>query len=116
MRAVRGAITVDEDSAPAIHRATQQLLREMAARNHLGVEEVVSIFFSVTPDLTADFPARAARAIGWDVPMLDTQEMHVPGSLEKCLRVLMHVNRDGELRPAYLKAARGLRPDLEAGG
>jgi chorismate mutase len=115
VRAVRGAITVDEDSVPAIHAATQQLLSEIASRNELGVEEVVSIFFSVTADLTADFPARAARAMGWDVPMLDTQEMHVPGSLGKCLRVLVQVNRDGELRPAYLKAAAQLRPDLEAG-
>jgi chorismate mutase len=104
---------VDENTAQAIREATQCLLQEVAARNNLQVGEVISVFFSVTSDLNADFPARAARAIGWDVPMLDMQEMNVPGALQRCLRVLVHVERTGEVAHAYLGKARHLRPDLE---
>jgi chorismate mutase len=75
----------------------------------------VSIFFTVTPDLNADFPARAARKIGWDVPMLDMQEIDVPGAIKRCLRVLLHINGDGDVRHAYLRGAQALRPDLEEG-
>ena len=113
MRAIRGAITVDENTPQAIREATQCLLGEIAARNALRVGDVVSVFFSVTSDLNADFPARAARAIGWDVPMLDMQEMNVPGALQSCLRVLVHVERNGEVSHVYLRDARHLRPDLE---
>jgi chorismate mutase len=115
VKAVRGAITVSEDTAAGIAEATQALLRELAARNNLEVNEVVSIFFSVTPDLRADFPAPAARSMGWDVPMLDMQEMDVPGALPRCVRVLMHVDRCSPVRHAYLRGARELRPDLEIG-
>ena len=113
MRAIRGAITVRANTAEAISEATRELLSEIAGRNRLKVADVVSVFFSVTPDLNADFPARAARAMGWDVPMLDMQEMNVPGSLGSCLRVLIHVHCDGAVRHAYLGDARHLRPDLE---
>lgn len=115
MRAIRGAITVDSNSAAAITEGTQILLREISERNALGPEEVVSIFFTLTPDLNAEFPARAARASGWDVPMLDMQEVPVPGSLPRCIRVLLLVQRSGLVRHAYLRDARTLRPDLEAG-
>jgi len=104
---------VDENSPQAIREATQCLLQELALRNSLHVGEVISVFFSVTSDLNADFPARAARAIGWDVPMLDMQEMKVPGALQRCLRVLVHVERTGDVAHAYLRGARQLRPDLE---
>jgi chorismate mutase len=114
VRAIRGAITAPSNSREAICDATQQLLREIAARNALEPGEVVSAFFTLTPDLDADFPARAARAMGWDVPMLDMQEVPVPGSLPRCIRVLLHVNRDRDVRHAYLGDARALRPDLES--
>lgn len=113
MRAIRGAITVAENSVEAIADATRALLAELECRNRLGVDEVVSVFFSMTPDLDADFPARAARAMGWDVPMLDVQEIPVPGALPRCLRVMVHVERDAPVRHAYLRDARSLRPDLE---
>lgn len=113
MKAIRGAITVSADTPEAIREATRTLLGEVARRNGLQPCDVVSVFFSVTPDLTADFPARAARGMGWDVPMLDMLEMNVPGALPRCLRVLVHVNQDGETRHAYLRGARDLRPDLE---
>ena len=114
MRAIRGAITVESDTRPAIEEATRELLTELARRNGLHTDEVVSVFFSVTRDLTAEFPARAARGMGWDVPMLDMMEMDVPGALPRCLRVLIHVERDGQVRHAYLRGALELRPDLES--
>lgn len=115
MRAIRGAITVDENSREAIAEGTQVLLGELARRNGLRPDEVVSLFFTLTPDLDADFPARAARSVGWDVPMLDMQELPVPGSVCRCIRVLLHVERSGTVRHAYLRGARSLRPDLEEG-
>ncbi|HLJ69368.1 MAG TPA: chorismate mutase [Chloroflexota bacterium] len=113
VRAIRGAITIEANTAGAIADGTQELLREIARRNSLRSDEVISAFFTLTPDLDAEFPARAARAIGWDMPMLDTQEIDVPESLRRCLRVLLHVDRDGPVRHAYLRDARRLRPDLE---
>lgn len=103
-----------ENTAASISEGTEVLLAEIGRRNRLTPGEVVSIFFTLTPDLDADFPARAARTAGWDVPMLDMQEVPVPGSLPMCIRVLMHVNRRDPIRHAYLREARRLRPDLEA--
>lgn len=114
MRAIRGAITVQTNSHEAIFEATQTLIAEIARRNDLQPEEVVSTFFTLTPDLNADFPARAAREMGWDSPMLDMQEVPVPGALDRCIRVLIHVERSGPVRHAYLRGARRLRPDLES--
>jgi chorismate mutase len=113
VRAIRGAITVEGNTAEAISEGTQTLLREISQRNALEPEEVVSVFFTLTPDLDAEFPARAARALGWDVPMLDMQELPVPGSLPRCIRVLLHVQRSSRVRHVYLREARALRPDLE---
>lgn len=113
MKAIRGAITVDDNTAEDIGDATCTLLRELAARNNLRATDVVSMFFTLTGDLNAAFPARAARTIGWDAPMLDMREIDVPGSLHRCLRVLIHVDVDGPARHAYLRGARVLRPDLE---
>lgn len=113
MRAIRGAITVSANTPTGIAVATETLLAAIRRRNRLRPEEVISIFFTLTPDLDADFPARAARMAGWDVPMLDTVEVDVPGAIRCCLRVLMHVDRDGTVHHAYLRGARVLRPDLE---
>lgn len=113
MKAIRGAISVSENSAEAIAEATETLLTELGRRNRLNAGDVVSAFFTLTPDLNADFPARAARAMGWDMPMLDTQEVAVPGAIERCLRVLLHVDRNEPVRHAYLRDAYRLRPDLE---
>jgi len=113
MQAIRGAITVEENTPEAIAAATRDLLGELVKRNSLRAEDLISAFFTLTPDLDADFPARTARSIGWDVPMLDMVELAVPGSLPRCLRVLLHVRRAESPRHAYLRDARSLRPDLE---
>lgn len=113
MKAIRGAIVVTENSEIGIQTATRELLDEITLRNHLKKSQIVSVFFSATADLNADFPARAARNVGWDVPMLDMQEMAVRGSLSHCLRVLIHVDDIDSVRHVYLGDARSLRPDLE---
>jgi len=113
VRAIRGAIDVAENTREEIAAATCSLLTAIAERNDLVPEDVVSMFFTLTPDLNAAFPAWAARQIGWDVPMLDMQEIAVPGALPRCLRVLIHARGADPARHVYLGAARSLRPDLE---
>ena len=116
VRALRGAITVDRDEAPLIREATRVLLTELLARNALAHHAVISAFFTATSDLCSDFPARAARDLGWhDVPMLCGVEMAVPGAVARCIRVLLHVECPREwhmMRHAYLRGAAVLRPDL----
>jgi chorismate mutase len=115
-RGVRGATTVEMDSAPAILEATHQLLTGMVEANQIDSADVASAIFTVTPDLTAAFPARAARDLGWQhVPLLDAQEVPVPGSLPRCVRILILWNTDlsqQEIRHVYLREAASLRPDL----
>jgi chorismate mutase len=116
VKALRGAITANTNSVEAIDEATCELLNCLVNRNKLTVEQIVSVFFTLTPDLNASFPARAAREMGWDVPMLDMQEIDVPGALPLCIRVLVHAEISRPPRHAYLRGAVGLRPDLERGG
>lgn len=116
LRALRGATTVAGDDAEAIVAATVELLETLFARNGVGHDDLVSMVFTATPDLTAEFPAAAARRIGIsDVPLLCAQEIGVPGSLTRCIRVLVHLYtaRDhAGLRHVYLGDARQLRTDL----
>lgn len=116
VRGIRGAITVDADDAQAIVDATKRLLCEMIARNGVELDDIVSVLFSLTPDLRAVFPALGARELGWvNVPMLHFTEVAVPGSLGKCIRVLMHVNTpraQQEIAHVYLDGAVVLRPDI----
>lgn len=114
-RGVRGAITVETNTAESIIEATTELLRETIAANDIRPENVVSVIFSTTSDLNATFPALAARMLGWnDVALLCTHEMEVPGALQKVVRVLIHLNTDREAREIvhlYLRDAWQLRPD-----
>lgn len=114
-RGVRGAITVESNTAEDIIEGTTELLTEVIAANDIRPENVVSAIFSTTPDLNATFPALAARALGWtDVALICTHEMAVPGALEKVVRVLIHLNTERaahEIVHPYLKDARQLRPD-----
>lgn len=115
-RGVRGATTVECNDADAILEATRELLLALIEANGLAPEDVASAIFSVTPDLTAAYPARAARDLGWSqVPLLDVQEAAVTGGLPRCVRVLVHWNTDkpaSEIVHVYLRGARALRPDL----
>jgi chorismate mutase len=115
-RGVRGATTVECNDADAILEATRELLQALIEANGLAPEDVASAIFSVTPDLTAAYPARAARDLGWSqVPLLDVQEAAVMGGLPRCVRVLVHWNTDkpaSEIVHVYLRGARALRPDL----
>jgi chorismate mutase len=114
-RGIRGATTVEENDPDAILEATTELLTELVRANGLQVEDVASAFFTTTPDLNAEFPAVAANRMGWtDVALLCGHEMSVPGSLAKCLRVLLHVNTEktpDQIVHVYLRGAQVLRPD-----
>ena len=117
-RGVRGATSADSNDPQAIWAATRELLTAMVEANGIQVEDLASAIFTATPDLDAAFPATAARQLGWDqVPLLDAQEIPVPESPARCIRVLLHWNT--ERRPAaivhvYLRGALALRPDLGA--
>jgi chorismate mutase len=116
VRGIRGATTVERDDAAIILAATEELVREIVASNDLKPEDVASALFTVTPDLRAEFPAAAARRMGWTmVPLLNFTEIGVPGRLERCIRVLVHVNTERsqqEMVHVYLREAVSLRPDL----
>lgn len=113
MRAIRGAICAGENTREAIYEATHTLLREIVARNGLERREIVSVFFTMTPDLDAEYPAYAARDMGWtDVPMLGAVETPVPGALARAIRVLVLADGAGRARHVYLGRAVGMRPDL----
>jgi chorismate mutase len=115
--ALRGANTVNANEAPAILSATDELMRELMARNTLEPEAMVSCIFTLTDDLNAEFPAVAARNLGLSrVPLLCSREVPVPGSLPRVIRVLVHYYAadDHEPRHVYLGEARVLRADLES--
>jgi chorismate mutase len=120
LQALRGAITCTEDSKAEIDAKTARLVKELFARNDLVIDDVVSIFFTSTPDLTAEFPASSARtALGLDrVALLGAQEQAVAHGTPRCIRVLVHCYSDRareELQHVFLDGASGLRADLAAG-
>lgn len=115
--ALRGANHVPANEAAAILSATDELMRELMARNSLEPEAMVSCIFTLTDDLDAEFPAVAARKLGLNrVPLLCTREVPVPGSLPQVIRVLVHyyAPEDHEPRHVYLGEARMLRADLDS--
>ncbi|WP_121968425.1 chorismate mutase [Leptolyngbya sp. BC1307] len=117
IRAIRGATTVPENSVEAIAAAVTELLDAVELGNPLDPERIVSVTFSATRDLDSVFPAAIARSRPqWDdVPLLDVQQMHVKGSLPRCIRLMIHLYlpaHQSEVSHAYLRGARHLRPDL----
>src|SRR5918999_5035616 len=116
LRALRGATTAEANESGAIIEATASLLREMIRRNDVDPDDVVSMIFTATPDLDAEFPASAARKIGMShVPLLCAREIDVPDAVGRCVRVLMHLHTSREpaaLRHVYLGDAKQLRTDL----
>ncbi len=119
IRGVRGAIVADENDAEIILAATRELLEAlMKANPEMRTEDLASAFFTVTADLSAAYPARAARQLGWQqVPLMCAQEIPVPGSLSRCIRILLHWNTDlpqYAIQHVYLGAAASLRPDFRS--
>jgi chorismate mutase len=116
LRGIRGATTVESNTKDEILAATSELLSAIVQANELQEDDVASVLFSATQDLNAEFPALAARHMGWShVALTCMQEMYVPGSLPMCVRILMHVNttkRQDEVQFIYLRGAKALRPDL----
>ena len=115
-RGVRGATTVAANEREEILAATRQLLALIIRYNGIESRDVASAFFTTTHDVDAEFPALAARQLGWlDVPLMCGHEMAVPGSLPRCIRVLIHWNTDKlqkEIEHVYIRDAKRLRPDL----
>ncbi|MGH7547371.1 MAG: chorismate mutase [Gemmatimonadales bacterium] len=122
LRGLRGATTATANTRDAILEATEELLRSLQAANGFAPEDVESAIFTSSPDLTAEYPARAARRLGWlDVPLLGAAEVAVapPDGLPRCIRVLLHfytTKRQRELKHMYLRAAAKLRLDRLAEG
>jgi chorismate mutase len=116
VRAIRGAVQATANTAPAIDEATKELLAQMASANGLTVEDFISVIFTVSPDLDAAFPASSARELGFtDVPLICAVEIGVPGSLERTIRIMAHVESELEkaaISHIYLGGAQVLRRDI----
>ncbi len=116
LQALRGAITCDANTKADIAQKTQELVRELLGRNGVDHDDLVSIIFTATEDLTAAFPATVAREVGLgDIPLLCARELTIDGALPMVIRVLVHCYTDqsrGDLHHVYLGAARALRDDL----
>ncbi|MER7544270.1 chorismate mutase [Actinomadura sp.] len=116
VRAVRGATQIDADDRDQILEATTELVSEVMARNGLTTDDVISVIFTVTPDLTAEFPALAARKLGFhEVPLLCATEIGVPGALPRVIRLMAHIETDrprSDVQHVYLRGATALRLDI----
>jgi chorismate mutase len=114
-RGIRGATTVEVNTAEAILEATRDLLTKIIEANGVQQEDICSVLFTTTVDVTAEYPALAARQLGWhDVALMCGHEMCVPGALQQCIRVLIHWNttlRQNEIQHVYIRGAVSLRPD-----
>ncbi len=115
-RGVRGATTVEKNEREEILTATRQLLALLIRHNEIEATDIASAIFTTTPDIDAEFPALAARQLGWlEVPLICSHEMTVPGSLPLCIRVLINWNTpktQAEIEHVYVREAKRLRPDL----
>ena len=116
VRAIRGAIQVDADERESILEGAAELMRTVMSRNDLTTDDVISVIFTATPDLTAEFPALAARKIGFHaVPLMCATEIPVPGAMPRVVRLMAHVETDrarAEIQHVYLRGAAALRLDI----
>lgn len=116
VRAIRGATTLDHDEKQHLHERTQELVEAMLRENSLEIDQLISVFFTCTPDIVSDFPAAAARELGLGaVPLMCAQEMAVPGALPQVVRVMAHAHLDvprEKVVHVYLHGAVALRRDL----
>ena len=116
VRAIRGAVQVEANEREAILEGTTELVNEVMGRNDLTTDEVISVLFTMTPDLTAEFPALAARKLGFhDVPLICASEIPVPSAMPRVVRLMAHVETDrprAALQHVYLRGAAALRLDI----
>ncbi|HET9897262.1 MAG TPA: chorismate mutase [Streptosporangiaceae bacterium] len=116
VRAIRGAVQIDACDRQAILDGTAELVTEVMSRNHLSTDDVISVIFSATPDLTAEFPALAARSLGFqEIPLLCCSEIAVPSAMPRVVRLMMHVETSmsrSEVQHVYLRGAAALRLDI----
>ncbi|QFG26014.1 chorismate mutase [Actinomadura sp. WMMB 499] len=116
VRAVRGATQIDADDREQILAATTELVSEVMGRNGLTTDDVISVIFTVTPDITAEFPALAARKLGFhEVPLLCATEIGVPHALPLVIRLMAHIETDrprSDVQHVYLRGATALRLDI----
>jgi chorismate mutase len=116
VRAVRGAVQVEANERAAILEGTAELVTEVMSRNNLGTDQVISVIFSATADLDAEFPALAARKLGFqEVPLLCCSEIPVPSAMPRVVRLMMHVETDlsrAQVQHVYLRGAAALRLDI----
>jgi monofunctional chorismate mutase, gram positive type, clade 1 len=116
VRAIRGAIQVDANDREMVLAGVTELVTEVMERNQLSTDDVISVIFTATPDLTAEFPALAARKVGFhDVPLICASEIDVPGALPRVVRLMAHVETDRprhEIHHVYLRGAVALRVDI----
>lgn len=116
LRAIRGAITLERDERAHLHERTQELVEALLRANDITPDDIVSVLFTCTPDIISDFPAAAARELGFGaVPLMCAQEMAVPGALPLVVRVMMHVDTErprDQMQHVYLHDAVALRRDL----
>jgi chorismate mutase len=116
VRAIRGAVQVDADERDLILEGTTELVSEVMSRNNLTTDDVISVLFTVTPDLTSEFPALAARKLGFhDVPLICATEIPVPGAMPRVVRLMAHVDTPrlrSEIQHVYLRGAAALRLDI----
>jgi chorismate mutase len=116
IRAIRGATTLNADERSHLHERTKELIEAIVEANNLDIDDIISVFFTCTPDIVSDFPAAAARELGFGaVPLMCAQEMAVPGALPKVVRVMMHAHLEtprDEISHIYLHEAASLRRDL----
>ena len=115
-RGVRGATTIENDTPEEILQATSELLHQIIMANDINQDDVASVYFTTTPDVVSEFPALAARKLGWtDVALICGHEMAVPHALKRCIRILLHWNTTRsaqEIQHVYIKGAKNLRPDI----
>jgi len=116
IRAIRGAIQLDSDERSHLLKSTAELVTKVMHENNLQSADLISIFFTATPDVVSEFPALAARELGLgDVPLMCSVEMNVSGAMQKVIRLMMHVETEksrGEINHIYLRGAQALRTDL----
>ena len=116
VRGLRGATTCDADTPEAIGERTRELILELMSRNEIEHDDVISVLFTTSVDLTSTFPASAAREVGFgDIPLMCASEINVPGSMSKCIRIMMHIyttRSRSEIHHVYLHNAQSLRDDL----